>query len=152
MNANINIEEVKKYNASLKQYREMSSKLQAEKQFLLTEIENECKALSAELGVEVTSENIQQIKDDLCEKINSSLQSGNTVLAKIASETQASNTGATGAVGVSAGAGQVYSGVPQVPTQQAVAQPAPVNPAAVFQGFDTNGFNGADGLDSLFNT
>lgn len=155
MNSNVNIEEVKQYNANLKQYRDMSSKLQAEKQFLLNEIENECKALSAELGIEVNSSNIQQVKDDLCTKINSSLQSGNTVLAKIASETQAQNTGA---VGVSAGAGQVYGGITQVPTQatveqaiapQPIPQPVPVNPASVFQGMEAGGFNGADELGSL---
>lgn len=155
MNSNVNIEEVKQYNANLKQYRDMSSKLQAEKQFLLNEIENECKALSAELGIEVNSSNIQQVKNDLCDKINSSLQSGNTVLAKIASETQAQNNGA---VGVSAGAGQVYGGVTQVPTQatveqaiapQPIAQPTPANPASVFQGMEASGFNGADELGSL---
>lgn len=153
---NINIEEVKQYNANLRKYRDMSSKLQAEKQFLLTEIENECKAL-AELGVEVNSSNIQQVKDDLCNKINSSLQSGNAVLAKIASETQAQIQSTT--------ANNQFNRVPQVQTQssmeksiaqnsqvppQPLAQPTPANPASVFQGFDTGGFNGADSLGSLF--
>lgn len=154
MNSNINIDEVKQYNANLKKYRDMSSKLQAEKQFLLNEIENECKALSGELGIEVNSSNIEQVKEDLCNKINSSLQSGNTVLAKIASETQAQ----TQAQGASAGAGQVYGGVTQIPTQstmeqaiaqQPIAQSTPVNPASVFSGLDVNGFNGADELDSI---
>lgn len=154
MNSNINIDEVKQYNANLKKYRDMSSKLQAEKQFLLNEIETECKALSAELGIEVNSSNIEQVKEDLCSKINSSLQSGNTVLAKIASETQAQ----TQATGASIGAGQVYGGVTQIPTQstmeqaitqQPIAQSTPANPASVFSGLDTNGFNGADELDSL---
>lgn len=154
MNSNINIDEVKQYNANLKKYRDMSSKLQAEKQFLLNEIENECKALSEELGIEVNSSNIEQVKEDLCNKINSSLQSGNTVLAKIASETQAQ----TQAQGASAGAGQVYGGVTQIPTQstmeqaiaqQPIAQSTPVNPASVFSGLDVNGFNGADELDSI---
>lgn len=154
MNSNINIDEVKQYNANLKKYRDMSSKLQAEKQFLLNEIENECKALSGELGIEVNSSNIEQVKEDLCNKINSSLQSGNTVLAKIASETQAQ----TQAHGASAGAGQVYGGVTQIPTQstmeqaisqQPIAQSTPVNPASVFSGLDVNGFNGADELDSI---
>lgn len=154
MNSNINIDEVKQYNANLKKYRDMSSKLQAEKQFLLNEIENECKALSGELGIEVNSSNIEQVKEDLCNKINSSLQSGNTVLAKIASETRAQ----TQSQGASAGAGQVYGGVTQIPTQstmeqaiaqQPVVQSTPVNPASVFSGLDVNGFNGADELDSI---
>lgn len=154
MNSNINIDEVKQYNANLKKYRDMSSKLQAEKQFLLNEIENECKALSGELGIEVNSSNIEHVKEDLCNKINSSLQSGNTVLAKIASETQAQ----TQAQGASAGAGQVYGGVTQIPTQstmeqaiaqQPIVQSTPVNPASVFSGLDVNGFNGADELDSI---
>ena len=154
MNSNINIDEVKQYNANLKKYRDMSSKLQAEKQFLLNEIENECKALSGELGIEVNSSNIEQVKEDLCNKINSSLQSGNTVPARIASETQAQ----TQAQGARAGAGQVYGGVTQIPTQstmeqaiaqQPIVQSTPVNPASVFSGLDVNGFNGADELDSI---
>lgn len=161
---NVNIEEVKQYNANLKQYTAMSSRMQAEKEFLLKEIENGCSELSAELGIEVTKDNIQQVRDDLCAKINSTLQSGNAVLAKIASETQA-QTGSSDPIGVSAGAGQVYGGVNQVPTQtameqamvapqptiapQPVVQPAPVNPAAVFQGYETGGFNGADELGSF---
>lgn len=87
---NINLEDVKKYNASLKQYKEAASKLQAEKEFMLSEIDTACKELSAELGTTVTRENIAEIRESLCNKINSTLQSGNAVLAKIASETSTS--------------------------------------------------------------
>ena len=160
---NVNIEAVKQYNTNLKKYSDLSSKLQAEKQFLSGEIDTACRELSAELGIDVTINNIQQVRDDLCAKINSTLQSGNAVLAKIASETQAKTAGTAEAIGVSAGAGQVYSGITQVPTQtameqamaqqpvapQVVVQPAPANPAAVFQGMEANGFNGAEELGSL---
>jgi len=175
MSIKVDINEVKRYNASLKQYTDISNKLQAEKQYISAEIDAGCKELSAELGIEVTIDNINQIRDDICAKINSTLQSGNVVLAKIASETQAKSADTSGAIGAGPGAGQVYGGITQVPTQavmeqamaqqavahapapqvsiqttpQAVVQPTPANPAAVFQGMEVNGFNGDNELDSF---
>lgn len=150
MNANVNIEDVKKYNTTLKQYKEAASKLQAEKDFLLSEIDAACNELSAELGIEVTRDNIVSIRDDLCSKINSSLQSGNAVLAKIASETSKPST-----TGI--GAGETA----QIPTQEmqvraeAVNQPAPVEPVVSGEAVQFNdgnlvgGSNGAT-LPPLF--
>ena len=82
----VNIEEIKKYNASLKQCRDRSASLKAEIEYTSKEIENLCNDLSAELGVSVTIDNAEQIYAEQIEKINSTLQSGNAVLAKIASE------------------------------------------------------------------
>lgn len=128
MSIKVDINEVKRYNASLKEYTDISNNLQAEKKYISAEIATGCKELSAELGIEVNMDNIKQIRDDLCAKINSTLQSGNAVLAKIASETQAKSADASGAIGAGPGAGQVYGGITQVPTQavmeQAVAQQA----------------------------
>lgn len=83
---NINIEEIKKYNASLKEQREKAASLKAQIDYTEKELEQLCKELSTELGVEVNKSNIEQIYNDELNKINSTLQSGNAVLAKIVSE------------------------------------------------------------------
>ena len=86
MMQDINLEEVKKYNANLKQYRDRAAQLKAEIDFNNKEIDAACVELSNELGVSVTRDNLEQIYAEQVSKINSTLQSGNAVLAKIASE------------------------------------------------------------------
>ena len=115
MNANVNIEAVKQYNATLKQYKEQATNINAEINFLNKEIDNICAELTTELGMTVTKDNVEQICKDLCDKINGSLQSGNAILSKIANEVNKANTPATASVGQA------------VPT----AQPAPAAPAFV---------------------
>ena len=82
----VNIEEIKKYNASLKQCRDRAASLNAEIEYTNKEIDNLCNELSAELGITVTRDNVEQIYNEQLEKINSTLQSGNAVLSKIANE------------------------------------------------------------------
>jgi len=82
----INIEEVKRYNASLKQYKDQSATLAAEIQFNEKELNSLCEQLSTELGVQVTPTNIEQIYEEQVSKINTALQTGNTILQKIAQE------------------------------------------------------------------
>ena len=86
MVSNINIEEVKKYNKSLKEYKDKSAKLNAQIEFNTKEIENSCKELSEELGIEVTTENIESIYEEYVAKINESLRVGNSILEKIREE------------------------------------------------------------------
>jgi prefoldin subunit 5 len=87
----VNLEEIKQYNASLKQYKDKAAALNAEIEYTNKEINSVCAELTAELGVTVTRDNIEQIFNEQVSKINSTLQSGNAVLAKIASEEAASN-------------------------------------------------------------
>ena len=86
MNQNINIDEVKQYNASLKQYKEKAAQLNAEIEYTNKEIDELCTELSSELGITVTKDNIEQIYEEQVNKINMALQSGKAVLAKIATE------------------------------------------------------------------
>lgn len=88
----VDINQVKQYNDSLKQYKDKASKLNAEIEYTNKEIDALCAELSAELGVKVTRDNIQQVYEEQVNKINSTLQSGNAVLAKIASEERAAST------------------------------------------------------------
>lgn len=85
---NINLEEVKRYNASLKQYKDRAATLNAEIEYTNKELDSLCAELSTELGVTVNRENIEQVYKEHVDKINYTLQSGNAVLAKIASEEQ----------------------------------------------------------------
>lgn len=82
----VNIDEIKKYNASLKQCRDRAASLNAEIEYTNKEIDALCVELSQELGITVTRENAEQVYNEQLEKINSTLQSGNAVLSKIASE------------------------------------------------------------------
>ena len=67
MQNGVNIEEVKKYNASLRQYRDKANQLKAEIEFTRQELEKRCATLSSELGVQVTPDNIESI---LADRIN----------------------------------------------------------------------------------
>lgn len=84
----IDLNQVRQYNASLKQYKDKAASLKAEIDYTNKEIDTLCSELSAELGINVTRDNIQQVYEDQVSKINSTLQSGNAVLSKIASEEQ----------------------------------------------------------------
>lgn len=83
---NINLEEVKQYNATLKQYKDKAATLNVEIEYTTKELDSLCAELTAELGVQVTKDNIEQIYNEQVEKINSTLNSGKAVLAKIANE------------------------------------------------------------------
>lgn len=107
MVANVNIEEVKKFNSALKEYKDRAVRINAEIEFLSKEIDTLCAELTAETGVTVTRDNIEAVCEDLANRINSSLQSGNIVLSKIA---EAENMQASGAE--LAGASDVVSPAP----------------------------------------
>ena len=82
----VNIEDIRKYNSTLKQYKEQAATLKAEIDYTNKELDSLCEELTAELGVTVTRDNIEEIYNEQVNKIQSALQSGNAVLAKIASE------------------------------------------------------------------
>ena len=115
----VNLDDIRKYNASLKQYKDKAASLNAEIEYTNRELDSLCAELTAELGVQVTRENVEEIYNEQIAKINSTLQSGNAVLAKIASEEQALATGA----------GQM-SQPPVTPVTQPVVQPIPSAPTA----------------------
>lgn len=129
MMQDINLEEVKKYNANLKQYRDRAAQLKAEIDFNNKEIDAACAELSNELGVSVTRDNLEQIYAEQVSKINSTLQSGNAVLAKIASEEN--QTAQQAQVSQATPVAQSQSVTPQ---QATPVQPQPVTQQApVFQ-------------------
>ena len=60
----VNIEDIKQYNSSLKQCRDRAASLKAEIEYTNKEIDTICNELSAELGITVTRDNIEQIYND----------------------------------------------------------------------------------------
>lgn len=118
----VDLNQVKQYNASLKQYKDKAASLNAEIEYTNKEIDALCAELTTELGIQVTRDNIQQIYDEQVSKINSTLQSGNAVLAKIASEEQAASTVATPVAPVTP--------VAPTPVMQTAVPTPPVAPVA----------------------
>lgn len=86
MQSGINIEEVKQYNASLREYKEKSSKLRAEIEFNQQELARQCAELSSALGIEVTPENVNAILEERVAKINNTMSVGNEILNRIKAE------------------------------------------------------------------
>lgn len=119
----VDLNQVKQYNASLKQYKDKAASLNAEIEYTNKEIDALCAELTNELGIQVTRDNIQQIYEEQVSKINSTLQSGNAVLAKIASEEQAASTVATPVAPVTPVA-------PTTPVMQTAVPTPPVAPTA----------------------
>lgn len=125
----VNLEEIKKYNNSLKQYKDKAASLNTEIEYINKELTTLCTELTQELGVEVTLDNIEQIYEEQVSKINSTLQSGNAVLSKIQSEEQnQANMSMQSTVSNSSVAPVTQAQVTQIPETPQVQ--APVTPSA----------------------
>lgn len=106
----IDLSQVRQYNSTLKTYKDQSASLNAEIEYTNNEIDSLCAQLTQELGIQVTRDNIEQVYNDEVAKINSTLQSGNAVLAKIASEEQ--NRANSNTVGSTSGAAPQMTSTP----------------------------------------
>lgn len=126
----IDLGQVRQYNSALKTYKDQSASLNAEIEYTNNEIDNLCAQLTQELGIQVTRDNIEQVYNDEVAKINSTLQSGNAVLAKIASEEQ--NRANSNTVGNTSGAvGNVGTAATNIPAPQVASTPVQQNTATV---------------------
>lgn len=127
----INLEEVKQYNATLKQYRDRAASLNAEIEYTNKELDALCAELTAELGKPVTRDNIEQIYNEQVASIQSTLQSGTAVLSKIASEEQnAANAAQPVAQTVSTPVAQPVGVAPVVNTPPVNTVPVGATPVA----------------------
>lgn len=88
----VNIEEVKQYNASLKQYQDKASQIKAGIDYSKKELDRLCAELSSELGQEVTPENIRSIRDERLKKIQNTLEVGKEILNRIKKEEEMANS------------------------------------------------------------
>lgn len=127
----IDLGQVRQYNSALKTYKDQSASLNAEIEYTNNEIESLCVQLTQELGIQVTRDNIEQVYNDEVAKINSTLQSGNAVLAKIASEEQnRANSNTAGNVGSTVNAGTTAA-TANIPAPQVASTPVQQNTATV---------------------
>lgn len=127
----IDLGQVRQYNSALKTYKDQSASLNAEIEYTNNEIDNLCGQLTQELGIQVTRDNIEQVYNDEVAKINSTLQSGNAVLAKIASEEQnRANSNTVGNVGSTVNAGTTAA-TANIPAPQVASTTVQQNTAPV---------------------
>lgn len=138
MNSGVSIEQVKQYNKALEGYRAKSAQLKAEIEVNNREIQRICSELSAELGTEVTPDNIKSIYEEQVKAINNSLNVGMSILERIKEEEQIAQEDRVAQLNAASqnnyGRGQFTgASVPQAPNppqsyQAPVAPQAPVTP------------------------
>lgn len=102
MQPGISIEEIKKYNASLREYKGKAATLTAQIEVNRNELERQCKELSAEIGIEVTPSNVKQILEERIAKINNTMMVGNEILGRIRAQESLQQTGTTAEVSMDA--------------------------------------------------
>lgn len=115
MNSNIDLREVKKYNESLKKYQDAAAQVRAGIEFNKKELARLCSELSQELGVTVTPENIEAIREERVAKALNTLSVGNEILDRIRKEE----------------AQDASSSIPAAVAQPTVAQPGFAQPGFV---------------------
>lgn len=117
----VDIEQVKKYNSQLKGYKEQASRITAQIDYSKAELTNLCNELTAELGKQVTPENIEEVYNEFMSNLKSTLDTGTTILTQIANDGQAQPASQV--------APQVTNTVGAMPTfQQAQQSATPVAP------------------------
>jgi len=82
----INVEDIKKYNAALKQQKDRANKLIAQRDYKKAEMEKACRELSEELGIDVTPHNVKDILEERKRKIENAVKTGNEILQRIQDE------------------------------------------------------------------
>lgn len=117
----VDIEQVKKYNSQLKGYKEQASRITAQIDYSKAELTNLCNELTAELGKQVTPENIEEVYNEFMSNLKSTLDTGTTILTQIANDGQTQPASQV--------APQVTNTVGAMPTfQQAQQSATPVAP------------------------
>ena len=149
----INVEEIKRYNESLRAHNERATKLKAEIEFNTVELNRLCAELSAELGIQVTIENLENIYNDRVAKINDTLKTGTEILRRIAEEEASAN-----AAPINNSLGAMGTAPQQAPNINGMTMPlgpigtigTPAQQAAFNQGNTNNMFSSLDGGKELF--
>ena len=130
----IDVQKVKQFNDELKAYRDKAAKNQAEIEFNNREIKRICDELTAELGIQVTPENIAGIAKERKEKLENTLREGEAILARIKQEeaVERASENETVAVQQSMGNQQVMG------VQPNVVQTGAVNTQQMYQQYQQN--------------
>ena len=123
----IDMEQVKAYNKSLKEYRDRAAKVQAGIEYSEKELARTCAELSTALGMTVTPDNIEQIRAEYINKINSVLATGTDIINRIRSEEAMLRE--VGQAPVTQAPQAPVTQAPQAPVTQAPVTQAPVTQA-----------------------
>ena len=83
---NISLEDIKRYNNKLREYKQMASELKARIDFSRSELEKQCREISNELGYEVTPDNIEEVYREVVKKVQNTLKHGQEILERINQE------------------------------------------------------------------
>ena len=127
----VNVEQIKQYNQQLREQKERASTIDAEIKFNSSELERLCNELTAQLGIQVTPDNIEQIYQEKVQEINNTLETGQEILRRVAEEEkQASQPAQTQTV-------QTVQPMQQVQNQQSVQTAQQTQPVSSQTG---NGF------------
>lgn len=79
----INVKQIKEINNQCNAYKKKASELLAEKEYKTKTLNEMCARLSEILGVQVTTENLEQIYNERVEKITSTLKVCNDMIERI---------------------------------------------------------------------
>lgn len=88
----LDIARIKQYNASLKEYTEKSANTRAQLELSKQEVTRLCQELSAELNIQVTPDNLEEVYRQCVEKIQNTLNTGEEILQRIKAEDSKSDT------------------------------------------------------------
>ena len=130
----IDIQRVKAFNEELKRYNEKAAQISAEIEFNNREIKRICEELTAELGISVTIENIDQIANERLAKIENTLQSGEAILQRIRQEEEAEEVNSQQEIDPVQSVNTDMSQFSQAPVGDFTQQTQPVQ-QSTYQGF-----------------
>lgn len=133
MSPDINLDQVRQYNNSLKMYRDKAAKMQAAIEFNEKELNRLCAELSTALGVSVTPSNIEQIREEFIAKLNNTLSVGMDIIDHIKKSEEALASQAPTAQDTVAGVASAVDGLgsftaPSIKSEGGQAITSPGNP------------------------
>lgn len=109
----INVKQIKEINNQCNAYKKKASELLAEKEYKTKTLNEMCARLSEILGVQVTTENLEQIYNERVEKITSTLKVCNDMIERIKLQESGVSVpqGVEHGVGNTQGVGQTVGGM-----------------------------------------
>lgn len=122
----LDIDRIKTYNAELKKYTDKAANLKAEQTFIKNDVEKLCAELSAELGMQITPDNIEQVYMERVAKIENTLRTGEEILGRIKAEEGGQVAQTTPAAYDSFAPINQHPATQQSPVQHVPVQQAPV--------------------------
>lgn len=79
----LNIERIREYNTKCNEYKTKLSNTIAERKIMSDNLTNLCSQLSAQLGINVTPDNLEQVYTERSQAIKQTLESGEEILRRI---------------------------------------------------------------------